>query len=608
MKYLNLYLKERKGKTILALSLLLGQVLGTLLIPFLVARIVNRGILKGDMDSIIAIGLQMLLAALLCSAFSIWGSWVTSDLAAGFGYGLRKRLFSRSQALSLQQFDSVGISSMITRTTSDIANLQQGLGMMLQLAIPAPIIALFSIIMTAMVSLPMAALQMVFITLLMGFYIFMLKKSKWLSKTIQTRLDKVNQVVRESITGARVIRAFGNEDYEEKRSGEAYAQYAGNMIRLNRLFAFITPAVWLLIGLMMTAVVALGGILVLKGAMEIGQIFAVAEYAILTMAYLIMAASALSTLPKIRSCMERLKEVLETDPAIPDHPKEKEGSRFESFDIPTSPAGSDGTLQVPYGTWQVPGKYPAKPGNTSGEIPAVEFDHVTFSYPGAVEAVINQLSFRLQPGTTTAVIGSTGSGKSTLADLLLRLHDIQSGHIMINGTDIRNLPLGQLRSTLSCVPQKSFLFSGTIESNLRMGRALATKEQLWEALRIAQADVFVRELPRKLKAPVSQGGVNFSGGQRQRLSIARALVQNAEILIFDDSFSALDLKTDSALRLALRQCVTAPAKLIIAQRISTIFDADQILVLNEGRLAGSGTHETLLKECAIYKAIAESQL
>lgn len=573
MKYLKLYLKEYKGKAVLALILLFGQVMGTLLIPFLVAGIVDKGIIKGSTAAMMTIGLQMLTAALLCSAFSIWGSWVTSDLAAGFGNEMRKRLFRKSQALSLRQFDSIGAASFITRTTSDIANLQQTLGMILQLAVPAPMIALFSIIMTAMVSLTMAALQMIFIALLLGFFFLMLKRSKNLSKTIQARLDAVNQIIREAITGARVIRAFGNEIHEEQRAEKAYGQYAGNMIRLNRLLAFITPAVWLLIGLMMTAVVAIGGFLVLKGDLEIGQIFAIAEYAILTMGYLIMAASAISTLPKARSCMERLNEVLETLPEIEMDFKE---------------AGTNES------------KCTASP--------AVEFDRVAFSYPGAKEPALYNLSFRLEPGTTTAVIGSTGSGKSALADLLLRLNDVQSGRILLDGTDIRSLPLQKLRRELACVPQKAFLFSGTIESNLRMGREAATGEQLWEALRIAQAETFVKELPLKLEAPVAQGGANFSGGQRQRLSIARALIQNARLLIFDDSFSALDAKTDSALRLALRQCVTAPSKLIITQRISASLDADQILVLDEGRLAGMGTHETLRKECAVYRAIAESQL
>ena len=571
MNYLKQFLIQHKGKVALAMALLLGQVVGTLLIPALVAIIVDQGILQSDMGAVLRTGVQMLAVTILSTGIAAWGSWVTSDLSALFGCQMRSLLLRKSQELSIQQFDAVGISSMITRTTSDITNLQRTMGMVFQMVIPAPFIMVVSIVMTMMISPVMAAIQLVFMAVLMGLAAIVLKKSNALSRSIQSRLDRINQVVRETVTGVRVIRAFGNERYEEERSERAYESYAGHMIRLNRLFAVVSPVVWLLMGALMAVILGVGGALTLGGSMAVGQITAVTEYSTLTMSYLIMGASVLTMLPKAGACLGRLRELLDSSPSVSD------------------------TRAV------------SEVGDVTADA-AVRFDHVTFSYHGAEEPVIHDLSFTLRPGQTTAVIGSTGSGKSTLADLLLRLHDIQSGRILLGSTDIRQMTQLDLRDKIGCVPQKAFLFSGTIAENLRMGRQSATEAELWEALCIAQAEDFVNQLPQKLNAPVSQGGTNFSGGQRQRLSIARALVRKADVFIFDDSFSALDVKTDAALRKALQNSVTKPAKLIIAQRISTILDADQILVLNEGRLAGVGTHRALLQSCSIYRDIADSQM
>ncbi|MBC8570903.1 ABC transporter ATP-binding protein [Zongyangia hominis] len=571
MKYLKQFLMRHKGKTALAILLLLGQVVGTLLIPALVADIVDHGILQGSMNDVLRIGMWMLTVTIVSTGIAAFGSWITSDLSSLFGFEMRSLLLQKSQALSLQQFEAVGISSMITRTTSDIINLQRTMGMVLQMVVPAPILVLVSIIMTTIVSPVMALIQLVFMAVVLVLAAIILKKSNALSSSIQTKLDRINQVVRETVTGVRVIRAFGNEKYEESRSGAAYKEYADNMIRLNRLFAVITPVVWLLMGALMAVILGVGGALSLGGGMAVGQITAVAEYSILTMAYLIMAASVLTTLPKARASLERLRVLLDTKPTVSD-----------PSHTPMTP------LPAPYET--------------------VKFDHVSFAYEGAEEPVIHDLTFTLRSGQTTAVIGSTGSGKSTLADLLLRLHDIQSGHILLRGVDVRNLSQQELREQIGFVPQKAFLFSGTIAENLRMGRADATDGELWEALRIAQAEDFVKKLPKGLGSPVAQGGTNFSGGQRQRLAIARALVKKVDVLIFDDSFSALDVRTDAALRRALTQSVTAPAKLIIAQRVSTILNADQILVLDQGRPVGSGTHHELLETCPTYREIAESQM
>ena len=570
MKYLKLFLKERKGKLGITLIMLLGQVVGTLLIPFLIAGIVDNGILKGDMNEILRIGIQMIIVLLITTVSAVLGSYYSADLAAVLGYYMRDKIFHKSQELSIHEFDTIGVSSMITRTTSDISNLQQTFGLVLQLIVPAPLIIGVSIIMTAYTNITLAVILILSVIIFIFFAVLILKKSIYISKRIQTKLDNINQVIRESITGIRVIRAFGNEKYEEDRESKAFKDYAIDMIKLNKLFAILNPTIWIMMGLSVALIVWMGGTFSMKGTMEIGQITAVTEYAIITLSYLILATTTSVTLPKMKSCLDRIEEVLEINPEIKDLNIEKEAVK----------------------------KNPA----------LVEFKNVSFFYHGAEEPVIKNLSFSCNKGETTAIIGSTGSGKSTIANLLLRLHDIDEGKICINGVDIRCLSQKELRYKIGYVPQKAFLFSGTIENNLKMGDKDATKEDIKRALSISQADSFVDKLSMGLDSEVSQGGSNFSGGQKQRLAIARALIRKVPVYIFDDSFSALDLKTDSALRKSLKENMTDAVKIIIAQRVSTIMDADQIIVLDEGKLVGIGKHNELIKNCSVYKAIAKSQM
>lgn len=570
MKYLKLFLKESKSKVGITLIMLLGQVVGTLLIPYLIAGIVDNGILKGDMNVILHIGVQMIIVLLITTIAAVLGSYYSADLAAVFGYYLRDKIFRKSQELSIHEFDTIGVSSMITRTTSDISNLQQNFGLALQLIVPAPLIIGTSIIMTAYTSFSLALILILSVIIFIAFSGLVLKKSIFISKRVQSKLDYINQVIRESITGIRVIRAFGNEKYEEGRSGKAFKSYATDMIKLNKLFAILNPIIWLIIGLSIAIIVWIGGILSMKGTMEIGQITAVTEYSIITLSHLIMATTTSVTLPKMKSCLDRIEEVLEINPEIQDSNIEKQC--------------------------------------TKDKYAVVEFENVSFFYHGAEEPVISNLSFSCNKGETTAIIGSTGSGKSTIANLILRLHDIDQGEIRIDGVDIRSLSQNELRNTIGYIPQKAFLFSGTIEDNLKMGYKEATKEDMKKALSISQSESFVNKLPKGLKSKVSQGGSNFSGGQKQRLSIARALIRKVPIYIFDDSFSALDLKTDAALRKSLKENMTDAAKIIIAQRVSTIMDADQILVLDEGNLVGIGKHAELMKNCSVYQAIAKSQM
>ena len=570
MKYLKLFLKESKGKVGITLIMLLGQSVGTLLIPFLIAGIVDNGILKGDINEIINIGGQMILVLLITTVAAVLGSYYSADLAAVFGYYMRDKIFRKSQELSIHEFDTIGVSSMITRTTSDISNLQQTFGLVLQLIVPAPLIIVASIAMTTYTSLTLALVLILSVVIFIVFARLVLKKSIFISKRVQDKLDYINQVIRESITGIRVIRAFGNEEYEEDRAGKAFKNYATDMIKLNKIFAVLNPTIWLMIGVSVAIIVWVGGVFSMKGSMEIGQITAVTEYSIITLSYLILATTTSVTLPKMKSCLDRIEEVLEINPEIQD------------FNIEKKCAKDDCAVG--------------------------EFENVSFFYKGAEEPVIRDISFSCNKGETTAIIGSTGSGKSTIANLILRLHDIDQGEIRINGVDIRCLSQKELRDTIGYVPQKAFLFSGTIEDNLRMGYKEATKEDMERALSISQSKSFVDKLPIGLKSEVSQGGSNFSGGQKQRLSIARALIRKVPIYIFDDSFSALDLKTDSALRKSLKENMRDAAKIIIAQRVSTIMDADQILVLDEGKLVGIGKHIDLMKNCSVYQAIAKSQM
>lgn len=570
MKYLKLFLQERKGKVGITLIMLLGQVVGTLLIPFLMAGIVDNGILKGDMNEILHIGVQMIVVLFVTTVVAVLGSYYSADLAAVFGYYMRDKIFRKSQELSIHEFDTIGVSSMITRTTSDISNLQQTFGLFLQLIVPAPLMIGASIVMTAYTSSSLALALIVSVVIFIVLAGLVLKKSIFISKKVQAKLDKINQVIRESITGIRVIRAFGNERYEEGRADKAFRSYATDMIKLNKLFAVLNPTIWLIIGISIAIIVWIGGMLSMKGTMDIGQITAVTEYSIITLSYLILATTTSVTLPKMKSCLDRLEEVLEINPEIQDLNIKKECTKDNHA--------------------------------------VVEFKNVSFFYNGAEEPVIKNISFSCNKGETSAIIGSTGSGKSTIANLMLRLHDIEQGEIRINGADIRSLSQKELRDTIGYIPQKAFLFSGTIEDNLRMGYKEATKEDMERALRISQSASFIDKLPLGVNTEVSQGGSNFSGGQKQRLSIARALIRKVPIYIFDDSFSALDLKTDLVLRKSLKENMTDAVKIIIAQRVSTIMDADQILVLDEGKLVGSGKHTELMKNCSVYQAIAKSQM
>lgn len=570
MKYLIQFLQSKKKMLAFIILLALFQSFGTLMVPYFVAKIIDKGILEKNVPVIISIGLQMLAAAGITALITLWGSYLCADLSALTGKYMREKLFDKSQQLSIKEFNHIGTASMITRATGDITVIQQTMIMITQMVLPTPLIAVAAIVMTAGISpdlvyIPLTGMLLFFIVIF-----FLFKKASPISKTIQKRVDVVNRIVRESIVGIRVIRAFDNTEYEKKRSDDTFTEYANNVIRLNRTFAAFNPLVWAIMGLAMAAVVWFGGDLVLRQTIQIGSISAVTEYTIMTLMFLMMSAMVLVYIPRMTACLDRIQEVLDINPEIADAAEVCEA-------------------------------------NTANQN-KITFQNVTFTYKGAEEPVLEDMNFLCEQGKTTAIIGGTGSGKSTVAALMLRLYDIQKGQILLEGKDIRDITQHELRERISYVPQKAFLFSGTIADNLRMGKKDATIEELRKAAEIAQADSFINSLEAGYDSPVAQAGINFSGGQKQRLCIARALVKKAPVYVFDDSFSSLDFKTDAALRGALKHEMRDSAVVIIAQRISTIMDADQIIVLDAGSIAGVGTHQELLKTCSVYKEIADSQL
>lgn len=571
MKYFVRFLREKKKMAAAIIVITTIQVFGTLLVPYYVAEIINVGIAQKDIAVIVKIGLQMLTAAGGTALITLWGSFLCADLAAQAGKYMRELIFDKTQVLSVKDFNHFGTASMITRATGDITIIQETMIMFMQMILPAPLISIAAVVMTAMISpalvyIPLIAMLVFFIAIY-----FLFKKSSPISRTIQGRVDKVNRIVRESIVGVRVIRAFDNTAYERQRSNNAFSEYADNVIRLNRTFAAFMPMVWAIMGIAISAVVWFGGYLVLQNEIQVGSITAVSEYTIMMLIFLMMSAMCLVMLPRMAACLERIQEVLDTVPEI-----------------------ADGT--------EAPGQLDA------ANPQKIVFKNVTFSYKGAEKPVLEGLTFMCEQGKTTAIIGGTGSGKSTIAGLMLRLYDIQAGQILLEGRDIRDLTQHELREHIGYVPQKAFLFSGTIADNLRMGNTNATMAELRYSVKIAQADSFIDSLDEGYESPVAQGGTNFSGGQKQRLCIARALVKKTPIYVFDDCFSALDYRTDAALRSALKREMRDAAVVIIAQRISTIMDADQIIVLDAGKIAGIGKHGELLKTCGVYQEIAYSQL
>ncbi len=563
------FLSPYKGQVTAMLILLFLQVLGTLYIPTLTADIVNNGIVAGDLNHIWKTGGFMLAVAVSIAGVSLAETYLSTSIFSRMGRDIRNALFEKSQLLTIDQFNHFGPASMITRSTNDIMQIQMAYMSGTEMILPAPVMAIAGLVLAFSKSPSLAMVIVIAMLIVCIFAFFLTQKVMPLFSKQQTLLDKINRTLREMLTGIRVIRAFNRSGFEQERTDKSFVNYAQSAIRINKIFAVMMPVIMLIMNICTVIILANGGQQVADGAMKIGDIMALTEYAIMILMYLIMGIMVFMVFPRAQSCANRVNKVLavNTDTAV---------------------------------NQQKPRQHQAKA--------KLEFRNVTFQYKGAEEPVLNNISFTADIGKTTAIIGGTGSGKSTIANLIPRFYDIQSGTIRIDGVNILRMPRQALRDKIGFVPQKAFLFSGTILDNFRHGKKDATMEEIRHAAQIAQIDDFIDGLEDGYDTRVAQGGNNFSGGQKQRLAIARALVKKPEIYIFDDSFSALDFKTDAKLRAALKKETTGSAVILVAQRISTIMDADQIAVLDEGRIAGIGTHKELMQSCTVYQQIAHSQL
>lgn len=559
--------KKIVGMTFLFVCL---QIMGTLGVPKLVATLIDEGIVTGQNSKIYTIGLQMVFVALLGTFSAIASSYFSALVSAKFGYQTRETYFDKFQQLSMKDADEFGSASLLTRMTNDVDNIQQMIVLFCQMILPAPIIAVFTIVMMLQYSMTLTLITLISVFIYAVVIYILMKKGTPLSLSIQPKMDRITVTLREFFTGVNMIRAFNNQDYEEKRTNQTFEKYATQMIRVNRVFAWVTPIAFLLMGIVYSAILWFGGSLVSEGTLQIGTVTAIVEYSMLTLAYLMTAAMVLVVVPKSMSSLRRIEEVLNQPIEIID---------------PENPSTASLNMDDEH---------------------VLSFEHVSFSYTKDSEPVLEDIHFKVPKGKTTAIVGGTGSGKSTIAKLLLRLNDVTSGQITLGGKPLQQLTQEMIRSKISYVPQKAFLFSGTILSNLQMGNEHATEEELTSAIRISQLEEVLDKLPKKLASFVAQGGDNYSGGQKQRMCIARALIKPADIYVFDDSFSALDYKTDAKLRTALHEEMADKTLIIVAQRLSTIMNADHIIVLDNGRIVGQGTHETLLATCLSYQEFAKS--
>ena len=568
-RLLRTYLRRYRRLVAVVVALLTAHTFGNLYLPNLNADIINDGVVKGDVHYIWTTGALMLAIALVLGVVSIVAVYYASKAAMGTGADLRGAVFSRVQTFSATEMNRFGTASLITRNTNDIQQIQIFLQVALTLMVIAPIMCIGGIYMAIRQDAKLSLLLLVSVpvmVLVLGFVMFLVVPQ---FRSMQVRIDRITEVLREQINGVRVIRAFVRGRSERERFDLANSELTATTLRVNRIFALVMPALMVILNLSSVAVVWFGGNLVSQGAMPIGNLTAFLTYIMQILISVMMAVMLVILVPRAMASAERVQQVLDTMPTITD---------------PTSAV---------------------RPVRATGQ---VEFRAVTFGYPGSEEPVLQDLSLEFMPGQTSAIIGGTGSGKTTLLNLIPRFADATSGSVLVNGVDVRDQALEQVWSSIGLVPQTAFLFSGTVAGNLRFGKPEASESELWHALEIAQARDFVAAMPGQLDAVVDQGGTNVSGGQRQRLSIARALVKRPSLYLFDDCFSALDAGTDAQLRAALKPATREAAVVIVAQRVSTVMHADRIIVLDEGRIAGTGTHGELMAGCEPYREIVISQL
>jgi ATP-binding cassette, subfamily B, multidrug efflux pump len=563
------YLKPYKVSVIILMVLTFLQILSQLYLPALMADIVNKGVIGGDLSFVGKTGLVMLGFTLIVTICMMLARLYAAKTAVGFAKDLRRDIFTSVEAFSLHEFDQIGTSSLITRSTNDVTQIQNVMVMLLTMFIMAPLTAIGGVIMALRTDVSLSWIILVAIAVLGTVIGVVASKGIPLFKLFQTKLDKINLVLRESLTGIRIIRAFNREKHEDSRFDEANEDLMNNSIKVYRIMSVFMPAIMVIMNITTISIIWFGSKRVDMATLQIGDMMAFQQYAMQIMFSLIMAAMLIVMIPRASASSERIFEIL--------------NMKHEIID-PENPVTADENK----GT--------------------VAFNDVSFIYEGAENPVLRNISFIAKPGQTTAIIGSTGSGKTTLVNLIPRFYDATSGKVIVDGMDVKRQLRADLRGKIGFVPQKINLFTGSIKENVMFGLADATDGQVIEALETAQAQEFVTELEDGMDAHVEQGGANYSGGQRQRISIARALIRKPEVYIFDDSFSALDFKTDAKLRAALKKDTKNATVFIVAQRVSTVRHADQIIVLDQGEIVGLGKHDKLIKSCDVYKEIVSSQL
>ncbi|KGM95476.1 multidrug ABC transporter ATP-binding protein [Clostridium novyi A str. 4552] len=566
-KLLNLS-KKYKRSIIFIFFLVFCQSMSDLYLPNLMSHIVDKGVVRGDTNYILKIGMCMLLVAALGMLCTIGASFISSKVATAFGADLRYKVFTKVENFSLHQFNTIGTASLITRTTNDINQIQQVLIIMFRMMISAPLMLIGGIIMAMSKDLKLTSILLA-VTPILALCIFLItRKAIPLFKVMQLKVDKLNLVLRENLSGVRVIRAFNKMDVEKKRFNESNFDLTNTAIKVNKIMAGLMPAMMLIFNLTTVAILWFGAKRIDASQMQVGDLMAFIQYVMQIMFSLIMVSMMFVMLPRASASATRINEVLEIE---------------TEDDI----------------------KNISNENNCSSD--SVEFKNVSFSYPGSEEAILKDISFKANKGEITAIIGSTGSGKSTLMELIPKFHTVTSGEILINGINVNSIENKVLRDKIGFVPQKAVLFTGSIMDNIRYGKEDASEGEVKYACKIAEASEFISNMKDGYNSIISQGGTNISGGQKQRISIARALVRKPEIYIFDDSFSALDFKTDAKLRNSLKDETKDSIVIIVAQRVSTIMDADRIIVLDEGKVKGIGTHRELLESCSVYKEIVLSQ-
>ena len=575
MKLLRTYIKENIGTLSLGTIFLTFNTFATLAIPFEISNIINQGIMKKDIDMVYSTSIKMVAILIFGTVTGIIANHFVALFATNFSKQNRKMLIRNIETLTLDQVSDFGVASLVTRMSNDNNNAQRLIVAFFQMILPSPIMATISIFLTIKLSPSLALIPLFTILIFACAIVLTLFKSLPYILKVQKKLDRMTLVLRERFIGAKIIRAFDNSEKEKERFNNIGQDYADNYIIINKKFALLSPMAFALMSVIITLIIFFGAMKVLNNTLEIGSITAIVEYSLTTIAALIMSSMVLVQMPKAVVSIERIEEVLTVTSEIKDKEDLKDNSYYKGI-----------LKQNPI---------------------SLTFDNVCFRYKGAEKQILKNISFSIKAGERFAIVGATGSGKSTIAKVLLRLNDIESGKILINNVNTLDLPLNCLRNQISYIPQKAYIFSGTIKDNFRFTNKNMTDEEMVEIAKVAQSYDFINSLPDKFNSFVAQGGTNFSGGQKQRLSIARALSKEANIYLFDDSFSALDYATDAKLRKELKTFLKDKITIIIAQRLNTIADADKIIVLKDSEITGIGTHQELLESNQEYIELAKSQ-